>query len=179
VELAACGSGRRIRPWPTVFDKMRAMKILIIAIALCAPVCVAADANKFEPDEVLQKNARKWAEEFVRFAADRYSVELDWTDVSIKYLDDLVNDLHQTYEDEQPGDEQIVPVARALGSYVAEVYRIYHGGPWGWVHMEEGSFPGVQAKSGATFLPFAKALDRIKTGDDPDMWDYYQLLVNQ
>jgi hypothetical protein len=144
---------------------------------LAADVC--AETAGFTADEALQKNARTWAKEFVEFAAGQYQVELDWTDVSIKDLDEIVNDLHQTYLKENPPEEQIVPVARALGSYIAEVYRIHNGGPWGWVEMETGSFPGVQAASGATFLPLAKALDRIMTGKDPDIWEYYQLLLNQ
>jgi hypothetical protein len=157
------------------------MKSLLLAFvfAIAASGVSAEEPPPFEVDERLQKNARTWVEEFVQFAADQYDVVLDFSDVSIKYLDEMVDDLHQTYLNEKPADEQIIPVARALGSYVAEVYRIYNGGPWGWVNLEEGSFPGVQSKSGATFLPLAKALDRIKTGEDPDIWNYYQLLLKQ
>jgi hypothetical protein len=156
---------------------MATMKALLLAILLCLTAAAGADAPGFEVDEQLQKKARLWAEEFVQFAANRYEVELDFSGDSIKYLDDIANDLHRVYLAESPPEAQIVPVARALGSYIAEVYRIRKGGPWGWVSMEEGSFPGVQAKSGATFLPFAKALDRIKTGEEPDLWEYFRLLL--
>lgn len=135
----------------------------------------AAPPN-FAIDEQLQKNARVWAEEFIEFAAEKYQVTLDWSLVSIKFLDEIGDDLHRTYVKETPPEEEIVPVARALGSYVAEVYRIHNGGSWGWVDLETGSFPALQSRHGATFLPLAKALDRIKTGDDPDIWEYYQLL---
>ena len=138
-----------------------------------------AESPKFEVDEQLQKNARGWAEEFIQFAAAQYQVDLDWSLVSIKYIDEMGDDLHRTYVEENPPDEQIVPVARALGSYVAEVFRIHNGGAWGWVELETGSFPAIQASNGAAFLPLAKALDRIKTGDDPDIWEYYQLLHNE
>ena len=80
------------------------------------------------------------------------------------------------YVTENPPEDQIQPVARALGSYVAEVYRIFNGGKWGWVIMESGAYPGIQAANGATFLPLEKALDRIKTGESPDIWEYFQLL---
>lgn len=145
---------------------------------MCAVSIVCAAENQFETDEKLEQNARGWAEEFVDFAANQYQIELDFSEVSIKYIDEMVDDLHQTFLEEQPPDEQIVPLARALGCYIAEVYRIRKGGRWGWVNLEDGSFPGVEATSGATFLPMAKALNRIKTGEDPDIWAYFQMILN-
>ncbi len=149
---------------------------LLLCLLWFTPAVLCAETGAFEADEKLQENTRKWAEEFIRFAAEEYEVDLDWSHVSIKYLDEIVDDLHRIYRKESPPEHQIVPISRALGSYVAEVHRFYYGGRWGWITLEEGSFPGIQATSGATFLPLAKALDRIKTGNDPDIWEYYQLL---
>jgi len=148
-------------------------------LLLWAPLAAFAQSPAFEADAKLTKNARTWAEEFVTFAADRYKVELDWTQVSIKYIDEIVDDLHKTYLAETPEEQLVAPIGRALGSYVAEVYRIYYGGQWGWIELEAGSFPGVRSQSGADFFPLKKALDRIKTGDDPDIWEYFQLLSDQ
>lgn len=142
----------------------------------CCPALVAAESSDFEADKKLEENAKKWAGEFINFVAAQYDIELDWSHTSIKELDDIVDSLHETYLNERPGDEELVPIARALGSYVAEVYRIINGGVWGWVEISDGSFPGVKAQSGATFLPFAKALDRIKTHEDPDIWEYYVII---
>ena len=133
----------------------------------------------FEADEELQANARKWAEEFIKFAASKYDVELNYSHKSIKYLDDIVDDLHATYVKESPPDEQITPVSRGLGCYVAEVYRIFNGGKWGWFIHEDGVFPGVETTKGAELLPLEKAFDRIKTGAAPDIWEYYQLISEQ
>ncbi|MFT4560717.1 MAG: hypothetical protein ACI9BW_000451 [Gammaproteobacteria bacterium] len=153
------------------------MKKLFYMIALLlAPIVANAEATGFEVDKTLEANARKWAEEFVVFAGKRYDVKLDWSHSSIKELDDIVDDLHTTFVKETPPEEQLVPVSRAFGSYVAEVYRILNGGSWGWVEMTDGSFPGVETTNGTRFLPFAKVLDRIKTGSDPDIWEYYQIL---
>ena len=161
-------------------DKMRVMNRRLITFLLCLlPVLAWGQAPKFEADEVLQTNARKWAKEFVTFAKDKYEVELDFSHQSIKYLDDIVEDLHKVYVEEKPADELIVPIARALGCYVAEVYRIFNGGDWGWVTLEDGTYPSVQTKSGTLALPMAKALDQIKTRTEPDIWEYYQLLGRQ
>jgi len=159
---------------------MADMRSSIIFLLLCVlPAFSCADTATFEADEQLQLNARKWAEEFVQFAAERYEEKLDFSHNSIKYLDEMADDLHQSYVTENPSDELIVPVAKALGSYVGEVYRIFNGGKWGWITLEEGSFPGIQAAGGANFLPMEKALDRIKTGNEPDLWEYYGLLSSQ
>lgn len=143
-------------------------------------VTFAADpAPEFEVDETLGDNARKWAEEFVVFAGERYDVKLDWSQVSIKYLDEIVNELHATFVAEQPDPQLVSPISRALGSYVAEVYRIFYGGQWGWVNFESGSFPGVRSTSGSLFLPMKKAHDRITLGDGSDIWEYFQQLTEQ
>lgn len=156
---------------------MPTMRNPLFALLICLlPVFASAETPTFEPDEKLQANARKWAEEFVHFAAEKYEVELDFSNNSIKYLDDITDDLHKTSAEENPPEEHIAPVARALGSYVAEVYRIFNGGKWGWITREDGSFPGVQTTRGAHLFPLAKALDRIKTGAAPDIWEYYQLM---
>lgn len=133
----------------------------------------------FEVDETLGGNARKWAEEFVVFAQERYDVKLDWSQVSIKYLDEIVNELHTTFVSEQPDPQLVSPIARALGSYVAEVYRISYGGQWGWINLDSGSYPGVRSEAGSLFLPLKKAHDRIVIGDGPDIWEYFQLLTEQ
>ncbi|MFT4580624.1 MAG: hypothetical protein ACI915_003093 [Gammaproteobacteria bacterium] len=157
-------------------ERVEVRKFIYAVALLLTPLIVNAQATGFEADKSLEANARKWAEEFIVFAGKQYAVELDWSHSSIKHLDDIVDDLHATFVEENPPEEQIIPVARALGSYVAEVSRILNGGSWGWVEMPDGSYPAVETRSGIRFLPFAKVLDRIKSGTDPDIWEYYQML---
>ncbi len=151
----------------------------LLLVFLTAAVAAAEPAPDFEVDETLGVNARKWAEEFVVFAGERYDVKLDWSQVSIKYLDEIVNELHETFVTEQPDPDLVSPLARALGSYVAEVYRIYYGGQWGWINLDSGSYPGVRSDAGSLFLPLKKAHDRIVIGDGTDIWEYFQLLTEQ
>jgi len=157
------------------------LRYFITCFLLCVSTLVAATdpPPDFEVDSTLGTNARKWAEEFVVFADERYDVELDWSQVSIKYLDEIVNDLHTTFEAEQPDPQLVSPISRALGSYVAEVYRIFYGGQWGWINLESGSFPGVRSEAGSLFLPLQKANDRITLNEGPDIWEYFQLLTEQ
>ncbi len=153
--------------------------VLLLLVLVTTGAAAVEPATDFEPDETLGGNARKWAEEFVVFAEERYDVKLDWSQVSIKYLDDIVNELHTTFVSEQPDPELVSPIARALGSYVAEVYRIFYGGQWGWINLDSGSYPGVRSEAGSLFLPLKKAHDRIVIGDGPDIWEYFQLLTEQ
>ena len=152
--------------------------LAMVLLLLIQNVAVAQE-SVFEADDKLAKLTRLWAEEFIAFASNRYNEELDWSQVSIKYLDEMVDDLHETYKTENPPDEDITPVARAIGSYVGEVYRIFYGGSWGWLALEDGTFPAIQSENGAHFLPFVKMLQLIKTHEDPDVWEYFQLLTAQ
>ena len=151
-------------------------RLAIVVVFTFSQALTVAQADAFEAAKKLEANAKKWAGEFITFVQAQYDIELDWSHTSIKYLDDVVDSLHEAYVKEQPTDEEIWLVARALGSYVTEVYRILNGGVWGWVENSEGSFPGVKATSGATFVPFEKVLDRIKSHDDPDIWEYYGII---
>lgn len=160
------------------FSRFRVLAALLFMFVTISAAAVEPSPG-FEPDDTLGVNARKWAEEFVVFAQERYDVELDWSQVSIKYLDDIVNELHTTFVAEQPDPQLVSPIARSLGCYVAEVYRIFHGGQWGWINLESGSFPGVRSEAGALFLPLKKAHDRIIIGDGADIWEYFQLLTEQ
>ena len=157
---------------PTMSPK----RIAVVASLLFASVLAFAQEKQFDADPRLAESARGWGEEFVAFAQAQYKTELDWSEVSIKYLDEIVDGLHETYVKEKPPESEIMPLSRALGSYVAEVYRIRHGGTWGWFSDEAGSYPGVKTQSGAEIYPLAKALDRLKTGNSPDIWEYFQML---
>ena len=116
--------------------KMPGVRLRFIFLLLwVVPAFSYAETADFEADDQLRVNARKWAEEFVQFAQDRYGEKHDFSHESIKYLDDMADDLHQNYLQESPPEELIAPVARALGSYIAEVYRIFNGGKWGWITL--------------------------------------------
>lgn len=157
---------------------MHPMKNLLCLMILYAlPAFALANTMVFEADDQLQANARKWANQFVQFAEAEYDIELNFSLQSIKYLDELVDDLHATFVAESPPEEEIFPVARALGSYVAEVYRIFNGGKWGWFIREGESFPGVETTKGSQFFPVERVLARIKTHTDPDIWEYYLLMT--
>ena len=160
-----------------MLDKIRPIATCFV-LMMFAHAALGA-SPPFEADDKLETNARKWAEEFITFAKERYEIDLDWSDVSIKYLDDIAASIHETYVAESPPDEMVIPLARAMGSYLGEVYRITNGGRWGWVNLEDGSFPGIESVKGATFLPLKRAVDRIKLGAEYDLWEYFQLVKMQ
>lgn len=143
------------------------------------PALALANTMVFEADDQLQANARKWATEFVQFAEATYDIELNFSLQSIKFLDEMVDDLHATFVEESPSEEEVFPLARALGSYIAEVYRIFNGGKWGWFIREGEAFPGVETTRGSQLFPVEKVFDRIKTHRDPDIWEYYLLMTQQ
>ena len=99
--------------------------LVVVTLLLIGGLAGAeTDAPGFEADSQLSVNARRWAEEFVAFAAGRYEVQLDFSEVSIKFLDDIAADIHKTFVEENPPDEMVRPIARALVPNAATRRRV-------------------------------------------------------
>ena len=148
---------------------------LILGCTLTGPLPGAE--MTFEADAKLANKAAKRAAELAAFVSAKYAQKLDYSDDSIELIDPILDELHSLYVDEQPPEEQIVPLAEGFGSYIGEVYRKNHGGTWGWITEGERVFPGIKPERGGLFWPWAKALDRIKTQTEPSISDYYHFLV--
>ena len=122
--------------------------------------------------------AEAYAEDAVDFARAQYSVKLDWSDESIKRIEEIASDLHDTLPDPPPPDDQIMGFAKMLGSYVGETFRRNHGADWGMVSIEGEEFPGLQAQhDGTTFWPWGRVRNRLVNGGEDNIWHYYQVLI--
>ena len=122
--------------------------------------------------------AEAYAEDAVDFARAQYSVKLDWSDESIKRIEEIASHLHDTLPDPPPPDDQIMGFAKMLGSYVGETFRRNHGADWGMVSIEGEEFPGLRAQhDGTTFWPWGRVRNRLVNGGEDNIWHYYQVLI--
>lgn len=153
------------------------MRSILITLLITACFQLSAAEPKFEADSVLAKRAEKSAGELVEFVETQFQVKLDYSDESIDLIDQLLDQLHETFVEEQTPEIQIVPISQGFGSYIGEVYRRNHDATWGWITEGQDVFPGLQQAKGGVFWPWAKALDRIKTNTTPNISDYYHYLV--
>ncbi|MHB0971227.1 MAG: hypothetical protein ACYC7A_06150 [Thermoanaerobaculia bacterium] len=132
----------------------------------------------FDPDARYREIAEAYSLDAIDFARKAFRIQLDWSDHSVEKVEQVLSDLHRDLLSQQPTDEQVMQMAKMLGSYVGEVFRRNHGAEWGMVHLGEESFPGLRTeKGGATFWPWGRAFNRLKNGPEDNIWHYYQILA--
>lgn len=125
----------------------------------------------FTPDPKIQVIAEAFANDAVTFSKENLKINLDWSEISIEEVERALAMLSSSYKTTSPPpcDDQVQGMGRIFGSYIGEVYRRHHGGEWGIVELNEQSLPGLEAKSGRRFWPWAKACSCIKNGDEDDI----------
>jgi hypothetical protein len=132
----------------------------------------------FEEDPALQKIAEAWALDAVAFLHDHFDVSLDWSDGSVEHIEAMLAALHEQFEAEKPTGEKVFQFAKMFGSYIGEVFRRNHGATWGLITLHGQTFPGLKASGAAgLFWPWGRAQNRIRNGEEDNVWHYYQILV--
>ncbi|MEW6532780.1 MAG: hypothetical protein AB1473_18255 [Thermodesulfobacteriota bacterium] len=134
----------------------------------------------FEPDEQIQQIATAYAEDAIELARDHFGLTLDWSDESVRHVETILAAFHSQILAANPSEDLVYGVAKALGSYVGEVFRKNHGAVWGNVTLGYGTFPGLRAdRTGGEFWPWEKAYDRLRNGPEDNIWHYYCLIRAQ
>jgi hypothetical protein len=132
--------------------------------------------NHFEADPDIQDVAEAYSLDMIDFAQQKFGIVLDWSDESLRDVEQIAVALHENYKKSRPAPEQIAPFYRMLGSYIGEVFRRNCEAEWGWVSLDGKRFPGMQHRAGNLFWPWGKAQSRIVNGSADNLWHYYQYL---
>lgn len=137
--------------------------------------------HSFVADPRVQKIAEGYALEAVRYSKEELGITLDWTDASIANVEAALARVHALYmhTEPRPTDQQAMVYAHTFGSYVGEVYRRNHNGEWGVVVLGGQTFPGLSTRSGTTFWPSGRALNRITQGSENNVAHYYKFLLEK
>jgi hypothetical protein len=163
---------------------MKNLNALLSFIMALFPFYANADNQKsqsFVVDPNIQKIAEAYALDAVDLAKIQFNIKLDWSDGSIENVEKALVKMHASYAatTPRPTQEQVMSFAKAFGSYVGEVYRRNHGGKWGIISLNEQKFPGLRTNAGANFWPWARVANRITDGDENNVFDYYQVLLQK
>jgi hypothetical protein len=134
-------------------------------------------ATEFQADPQIAEIADAYALDALDIAAKNFSVTLDWTDDSVRLVEQMLGRLHDEMAAARPPDDAIWTFAKAFGSYIGEVLRKSHGGEWGTVPMDGKSFPGMRLVNGALCWPWSRAQKRLVTGPEENVWHYYSALI--
>jgi len=135
--------------------------------------------TNFTPDSNIQKIAEAYALDAVDFAKSQFNISLDWSDDSIKDVENILGKMHVSYiaTNPHPTEEQVMSFAKAFGSYIGEVFRRHHGGEWGIVRLDKKEFPGFRTKKDINFWPWGKVFQRIIEGNANNITVYYNYLL--
>ena len=146
--------------------------------AAAAPPAAAPKAD-FVADAAIQKAAEASAADAVVMAKRQFNIVLDGSDNSIDDVERALAAVHSVYAtaSPKPDDAQLMPLARAFGGYVGEVYRKNHGATWGTVTLNGSDYPGLRTAAGVNVWPVGRVMNRITDGPENDVADFYRKLV--
>lgn len=157
--------------------------VLFFFLALLPFHASAVDqkSQSFVADPNIQKIAEAYALDAVDLAKNQFGVKLDWSDASIEDVEQILMKMHASYAatTPRPPQEKVMSFSKGFGSYVGEVYRRNHGGEWGMISLDGQTFPGLRTKAGTNFWPWGRVANRIKDGDENNVFDYYRLLLQK
>ncbi len=131
----------------------------------------------FEADPRVAKIAEAYSLDAVDLAANNFQVVLDWSEESVRQVEQMLGRLHDEMGNARPPEEAVWTFAKAFGSYVGEVLRRHHGGEWGMVSMGDESFPGIRQPKGGLCWPWSRAHKRLVNGAEDNVWHYYTAIV--
>ena len=105
---------------------------------------------QFVADKKVARTARDLAKRMVYLGYDQFDMRLDYSDASIKDLDQAAVQFHHDLQSpliaSDKRDSQVDAIASLLGSYLGETYVRNHGAEWGRNHelrwIVDGRSPG-------------------------------------
>lgn len=131
----------------------------------------------FQPDPQVVEIAEAYSLDAVDLAARNFDVTLDWSEGSIRQVEQMLGQLHDEMSRAHPPEDAISTFAKAFGSYIGEVLRRHHGGEWGTITMDGQSLPGLRQAGGGLIWPWGKAYKRLTNGAEDNVWHYYSVLI--
>jgi hypothetical protein len=135
---------------------------------------------KFEPSEDITEIAKAYALDAVDFAKIHFNIKLDFSDSSIKDIENILANLHERLKIDKPKEEDIYRVAKIFGSYLGEVYIKNHGGQWGIINSgNKDNYVGILANNGSLFWSWGRAYNRLINGSEDNINHYYFSITRQ
>ncbi len=110
------------------------------------------------------------------FARSELELELDWSDASVRAVEELAGSLHADVRRRRAAPEEVAPLVTMIGSYLGEVLRRNHGADWGWVSVNGRRVLGLRAHAtGALFTPVETVRRRVHQGAASNLWRTYRM----
>lgn len=151
------------------------LAVLLLCVTLTGAVAARESRLSFELDRGAQSAATRQANDFVSFARSELNLKLDWTDASVRAVEELAGSLHADVRRHRADPAEVSPLVEMIGSYVGEVLRRNHGAAWGWVSVNGHRVLGLKTRPGALFTPVETVKRRVHQGASSNLWRAYQV----
>lgn len=120
------------------------------------------------------------ANDAVALARSVAGCNLDFSEESIRRVEEILGKMHVGLAKANPPREVIEQVCNVYGAYIGEVMRRNEGGDW---FLDEKVLPGEKIAAlrvgSLQTSPSAKVFKRIMNGPEDDVWFYYRVLSQQ
>lgn len=134
-------------------------------------------------DDELAKQMKSLAENAVALAREQHLATLDYSEDSLKLVEDILAKLSQDVPKSWfsrlfgrgPSRKQIDSMCKLMGAYIGEVIAGKWNGTW---HMDSTFGRPLPAVSvlGGNIYPTNKVYKRLVDGEGENVWAYYQML---
>jgi hypothetical protein len=109
-------------------------------------------------------------------AAREFGADLDYSEDSLKKLEDILSRMKQQYAD-NPTQDQLDERCKMWGSYLGEVVRRRFGGTWSIeTYPGKGFATLTLSVGGSKLFPSMKVHRRLTQGEDDDVWAFYKMV---
>lgn len=160
---------------PSLPLPVRALLLALLFVGASDPVAARESRLSFAADRGAQHTAVRHARDLVQFAQSELGLKLDWSDGSVRAVEELAGSLHADVRRRRTAPAEIAPLVTMIGSYVGEVLRRNHGAEWGWVSVNGHRVLGLKAAAtGTLFTPVETVRRRIHQGAASNLWHTYQ-----
>jgi hypothetical protein len=154
----------------------RLISISIIVVLLVLAFMAMRNRPRERQFKTTEELIQFLSEEAVKDAHENSRVELDYSPISIKQIEQILGQLHDQYV-KNPSSVSERGLGSAYGAYVGECIRKSEAGvSWGRDHPVGGekSYP-LQWHAGESF-PMAWCRRRIIAGEEENVWIKYKVL---
>ena len=126
----------------------------------------------------------EFAQDALSFAQHQYQTKLDYSDESIRAIEEILNNLYGELPRNESGEiskeasvqQTVEAICNMFGGYLVEVIRRQFGGKWKIeTKLTERPMVSLQVK-GTYIFPPAKIYKRLAEGSGDDVWFYYQVV---
>jgi len=135
------------------------------------------------PDQDISQIMQSYAEQAVAAAAREHQIELDYSEESLKQVENILERLHQPVPGVVPGaaaaptDADAEDLCKMWGGYLGEVVRRRWGGEWVLETYPGGNVLTVALSTpGGTVFPSLKIYRRLSQGAAENVWSFYCMM---